>query len=428
MQCCKPRVFPVLSSIVDQTAVANSLHPRIAAIDAVRGVALLGILTINVTGFWGPTLASFSPHLPHATRGGDLWFLIAFVLFEGKMRALFTLLFGASLLLFIDAADRRGHWGPGLQARRLLWLALFGYAHYLLLWWGDILFPYALCGLAALVLCRLPWMPLLVGGLALFVVSHGLDAIGVVQGIVAEQAVLAGHGLAADRADEAAMMARIAASITDDQRILAASFLAAIHLRLGTAPWLPFETLGSTFSETLPLMLIGMGLYRSGLWSGVWPTLALRRMAWVGIGIGGAMTLVLAWWIAAHDFPPRAMFGVIETLSALPHLAMALGYAAVLMLIWPSLATTMIGPALAAAGRTAFTNYLGTTIVMTGLFSGWGLGLAGILDRAWVPLFIPVGWVAMLAWPRWWLARHKQGPFETLWRQLTWLGVKADIA
>ena len=83
-----------------------------------RAVALLGILTINVTGFWGPAMATFSPHLPRAEPGGDVWFLIAFVLFEGKMRALFTLLFGASLLLFVDAADRRGHWGPGIQARR----------------------------------------------------------------------------------------------------------------------------------------------------------------------------------------------------------------------------------------------------------------------------------------------------------------------
>ncbi len=396
---------------------------RIAAIDFVRGVALLGILTINVTGFWGPTLASFSPHLPHAERGGDGWFLIAFVLFEGKMRGLFTLLFGASMLLFIDAADRRGTWGPGMQARRLGWLALFGYAHYLLLWWGDILFPYAACGFCALLLCRLPSAGLIAIGLGLFGLSHGLDAIGVVQGIGAEQAVLAGHGLAADRADEAAMLARIAASIGDDQRILAAGFGAAVRLRLMQAPWLPFQTTASTFAETLPLMLIGMGLHRAGFWQGAWHQRTLVWLAAIGVGVGGAMTLALAWWIGVHDFPPRAMFGVIETLTALPHLLMTLGYGAVLMLAWPALAPTAAGRLLAATGRTAFTNYLGTTLLMTALFSGWGLGLAGTLPRGALPLFIPLGWAAMLAWPTWWLARYRQGPFETVWRKLTWSGV-----
>lgn len=417
--------------LIDRTEGPVTGAPaRIAAIDAVRAVALLGILTINITGFWGPTLASFSPHLPRAEPGGDGWFLIAFVLFEGKMRALFTLLFGASMLLFIDAADRRGVWGPGLQARRLLWLALFGYAHYLLLWWGDILFPYALCGLCALLLCRAPALPVLVMGLVMFVISHGLDTIGAIQGIAAEQAVLAGHAAAADRADEAAMMARIATSIADDRRILAAPFVAAVRLRLGTAPWLPFQTLGSTFTETLPLMLIGMALHRSGLWQGAWSRRALATMAAIGIGTGGALSLVLAWWMAAHDFPPRAMFAVFESLSALPHLAMALGYGAGFMLAWPVLAGTATGRVLAATGRTAFTNYLGTTMLMGAIFSGWGLGLGDgtghSVPRGALPLFIPLGWAAMLAWPAWWLARHGQGPFEAAWRWLTWLGARQN--
>ena len=391
-----------------------------------RGVALLGILTINVTGFWGPTLAGFSPHMPRAEPGGDAWFLIAFVLFEGKMRALFTLLFGASMLLFIDAADARGVWGPGMQARRLGWLLVFGYLHYLLLWWGDILFPYALCGLAALLLCRTPAGLLLALGATLFLLSHGLDTIGAVQGIMAEHAILTGGiSLPGDRADEAAMMARIAQSIAEDRQILLAPFLAAIRLRLNTAPWLPFQTTGATFTETLPLMVIGMGLHRAGLWTGAWDRQVLARIAWAGIGLGGAMTLALAWWIAAWDFPPRAMFGVIQTLTALPHLAMALGYGAALMLAWPRASGTRVGLALAAAGRTAFTNYLGTTIVMTALFSGWGLGLAAWMPRGYLPLFIPLGWFAMLAWPQSWLAHHRQGPFETVWRRLTWLGVSA---
>jgi uncharacterized protein len=200
---------------------------RIAAIDFVRGVALLGILTINVTGFWGPTLASFSRICPMPKRG-RCWFLIAFVLFEGKMRALFTLLFGASMLLFIEAAERRGARGAWMQARRLLWLALFGYAHYLLLWWGDSL-PMPCAGSARCcstgfrrAACR--------DGSRAFLLSHGLDTIGAVQGLPPNRPCLRA-GLAADRIDEQDMMMRIAASLADDRGVLA-PFLAAIRLRL----------------------------------------------------------------------------------------------------------------------------------------------------------------------------------------------------
>lgn len=401
---------------------------RVAAIDFVRGVALCGILAINITGFWGPTLAGFDPHWPRVEPGGDGWYLIAFVLFEGKMRALFTLLFGASMILFITSADRRGLWGPGLQARRLLWLALFGYAHYLLLWWGDILFAYAACGMAALLLCRAPAALLVAMGVALFAVSHLLDTIGAIWGIGIEQAVLAGHGAAADRADEAAMMARVAASIAADTRIQAAGFAEAVRLRVAQAPWLPLQTTGSTFTETLPLMLIGMGLHQLGLWNGGWSARALRRTAIAGIGAGGALTLALAWWIAWIGFAPRAMFAVMQTLTALPHLAMALGYGAALVLAWPHLARFAPGRALAAAGRTAFTNYLGTTLVMCAVFSGWGLGWGSgqphALPRGLLPLFVPLGWALMLVWPQAWLARFGQGPLEALWRRLTFIGVR----
>jgi uncharacterized protein len=120
------------------------------------------------------------------------------------------------------------------------------------------------------------------------------------------------------------------------------------------------------------------------------------------------------------------MFAVIETLSALPHLAMALGYGALLMLAWPVVATTATGRMLAATGRTAFTNYLGTTVLMGAVFSGWGLGLGMVLPRGALPLFIPLGWAAMLAWPGAWLARFGQGPLEAVWRWLTWLGIPAS--
>ena len=387
-----------------------------------RGVAVLGILAINVTGFWGPTLASFSPALPRPEPGGALWFAAAYVLFEGKMRGLFTLLFGASMMLFLGAAERRGANPDLVQARRLCWLALFGYAHYLLLWWGDILFLYAVCGLLVLLLRRLDPAPLAASALMLFFVSHALDAIGDIAGIAAEQRVLAGHGSAAEVAEQATMMGRIAAANAADFRILHAGFLEALRLRLTTAPFLPFDTTAATFTETVPLMLLGMAAMRTGLFTGGWSQNLLRRMAWGGTLAGGAITLALIGWSWAHAFPPRAMFAVMGSLAALPHLLMTMGYLAALLLLWPMVASSAAARRIAAAGRCAFTNYIGTTVLMTALFSGWGLGLGGIMPRGLLPLFVPIGWAAMLAWPEAWLARFGIGPLEGLWRRLTWWG------
>ncbi|BEU99546.1 DUF418 domain-containing protein [Novosphingobium olei] len=412
------------------TAPSASLHAtppagtdRIEALDFVRGVAILGILAINVTGFWGPTLATFSPRIGQSDAAGTAWFAFAFVVFEGKMRVLFTLLFGASLALFCDMVGRRGLQPEWMQARRLFWLALAGYLHYLLLWWGDILFPYALCGFGALALRRLAPTTLAALGLAIYFMSHGVGAIGELQGIAAEQRVLAGQAGAADMADQAGMMVRIAASVTADLRILHAGFFEAIRLRLKTAPFLPFETLLATVTETFPLMLVGMALQMSGFFAGAWPAKAMRRLAILGTGTGAAMTLALLGWLWRHGFPPRAMFAALGNLSALPHLLMAMGYAALLMLIWPRVETAAFARRIMLAGRCAFTNYLGTTVLMSALFAGWGLDLSRSLPRGALPAFVLLGWLAMLAWPRWWLARYRQGPLEAVWRRLTWLGV-----
>ena len=98
---------------------------------------------------------------------------------------------------------------------------------------------------------------------------------------------------------------------------------------------------------------------------------------------------------------------------------MALGYLAALVLAAPRLLTTGVGQRLAAAGRMAFSNYLGTSLVMCSLFYGWGLGLVGRVPHALQPAFVLLAWGLMLAWSPWWLARFRQGPLEWLWRSLT---------
>ena len=136
--------------------MTDSTPSRIAVLDLIRGVAVLGILAINIAGFAAPISASDTPALPFApTHSDEISFAFAMVIFEGKMRALFSLLFGASMQLFVERADAAGRHGEALQMRRLAILAAVGWLHYILLWWGDILFVYAVCGFFALALRRM---------------------------------------------------------------------------------------------------------------------------------------------------------------------------------------------------------------------------------------------------------------------------------
>lgn len=383
-------------------------------------MAVLGILAINLAGFAGPIAATLSPHVPDpGTWADEAWYAAMLVLFEGKMRTLFTLMFGASLLLYVDQAEARGDDGERLQLRRLGWLAVFGYLHHLLFWWGDILFTYALAGSAALALRQArPGLLAALGGM-LFVTWHlGMTAAGW-PAVVQEQQVLSGQAPAAMveayRADRAAAALATAQELARDRQ----GFAAQIAYRLREAPAEPLEGALATLGESLPLMLIGMALFRSGLFSGEWPPRRLRRITLAGLGLGGGVTLAFAAGAWDRHFPPVLMIQALAWQLAVPHLLMGLAYATLLVRATPWLATTRLGQRLIATGRMALSNYLGTTLVMTGLFYGWGLGLVGQVPERWLWPFLLGGWALMLGWSKPWLARFRYGPLEWLWRSLT---------
>lgn len=375
--------------------------PRIAALDLIRGIAVLGILAINIASLAGPAFASLTPHYPDAASAADeAAFALSLLLFEGKMRGLFTLLFGAGLVLFIDRAEARGRDGTLLQARRLGWLALLGYLHFLLVWHGDILFTYALVGLLVLALHDRPLAQLGWGALAFFVLWHGAGTA----------ASLLGPGNA---------LAELTAYAAHQTAMQTASYGNMLAQRL-TGEWsYPLAVALSSLGETGPLMVMGMVLYHSGFFTGSWRTDRLWQLATGGTLLGGALTLGWLAWAWPRHFPPAAMLDYLLYYSAFPHLPMILGYAAALVLAAPRLLTTRLGQRLAAAGRVAFSNYVGTGLVMGLIFNGWGLGQFNRHGAATLLLFVLAGWLLMLAWSAPWLARFRQGPLEWLWRSLT---------
>jgi uncharacterized protein len=165
-------------------------------------------------------------------------------------------------------------------------------------------------------------------------------------------------------------------------------------------------------------MLIGMAALRSGFFFN-WSRRSLAWLAVGGIASGALPTILALQWLAAHDWPPRAMFAAIEHGMAVPHLLMAAGYAAALVLVFPWAKDSGLGRALAAAGRCAFTNYLGHQYADVRDILRVGIGPWGRKCRArGCPVLSCSAGAAMLAWPQWWLARFAQGPMEGFWRKL----------
>ncbi len=393
---------------------------RVASLDFIRGVAVLGILAINIAGFAGPSIGTLTPAFAGpASLPDQIAFALGFVVFEGKMRALFAILFGASMALFLERAQAAGRDGDWLQARRLGWLLLLGALHYALLWWGDILFAYAACGMVVLVVHRLPARLLLPGALALFLALHLQGLAWLLPIAEAEEAIRRGFATPAQHEAYAQYRDYIAAATQTEYAQYSGGYWHILTTKLRLHFWWPLRSVPEGFGEYVPNMVLGLVLQRSGFFAGAWPR---RRTFALGLGatlLGLAATLTALGWLWPRQFPMAAMDAAIRYGLAPIHLLTAIGYAALLVLIAPHAATTRLGQRLIAAGRMAFSNYIAMSLVMTAIFYGWGLGLFGQFGSAGQAAFVAFGWALMLGWSAPWLRHWRRGPMEWLWRSAT---------
>jgi uncharacterized protein len=394
---------------------------RLPALDFIRGIAVLGILFSNIVAFAHPSLAYYwPPALPQPARPGDaaMW-AVQYVAIDGKMRGLFSLLFGAGMVLFADRARASGA-GGGLQLRRLVLLGLFGVLHYLFLFTGDILMTYAVAGLLVTGALGWPARRLLVLGIAGFLIGALYFAVPLAASAALEQSAQYRTGMPQAWQEIRQSWQYELDWAQTEQAVYGGDSLVAI---LAHVAWqLPGGLTSSvTFAlfEAAPLMLIGMGLYRMGLFSGP-PNDRLRRAGWALLGLGTVLTLPLAGWAWAAGFPPQLTSFIFQGIGIVPRLPLIVGLAIVLAGAAPRAVQTAPGRRVAAAGRMAFSNYIGTSFIMMLVFQGWALGLFGVLHRIELALVVVAGWAAMLAWSAPWLARFRQGPLEWLWRCLTY--------
>lgn len=395
---------------------------RIESIDVLRGVAVLGILALNIQAFAMPGVAYINP-----TAYGDfsgvnygLWLLVH-LLGDLKFWSIFSMLFGAGIVITTTRCEQTGRSAAGVHYRRMFWLLLFGLLHAHLIWFGDILYTYAMCGFVLYFFRKLSPRMLLVLGLIPLLIACCIST---------------GFGwlLASETIPE--MNQEMARSWSPDADMLQQ------ELDAYRGSWLeqmPARVVSAIFSETFlfltvfgwrsaGLILIGMGLYKLGVFS------AERSRRFYGmlvaIALLGGLPLI-GWGVYSHwqnDWSMEYSFYLGPLYNFWGSIPVALGWVGAVMLVCKSPRHQFLTRPFAATGRMALSCYLLQSIVCTWIYYGHGLGWFGYTER-WQQYLLVVGvWAGLLVFAPVWLKYFRFGPFEWLWRTLTYMKIQPILA
>ena len=381
---------------------------RIPALDALRGLAVIGIVGMNVHAFALPGPAYYNPVAYGGVTPVDYWvWLASFVFIEDKFRTLFAMLFGAGCLILLEKGGKapwRAHYA------RMAVLFGIGLVHATLLASNDVLRAYAMAGLA---------LPLLAGlsARALLAVALGLVSMHLAFGLTFLGGALVDFHVKHWGSDALLWAER---QFGHDPAAITALLeqgregLGERIVRRGMGIPAQLQTLLAALPLNLAAMALGMGLWKAGMLKGEWRTFRLQRLAGLSALVALPALLGLAAWLVREGFPAALVGPVALVVSAPFDTLLGVTYAAVVMAFFRK--ETPLVRWLAAVGRLSLTNYLMTSVILSAIFAPWGLGLFGEVTRsqAFALGLVPVA--AMLLWSPPWVARLGQGPFERLWR------------
>ena len=358
----------------------TSSGDRNSTLDAIRGVAVLGILTMNAVSY-GLDMPSYFNLDAGGSRNWLDWAIggMGEVLFDQKFMGLFSMLFGAGIAMFVDRAAAKRRRPVGFSLWRNALLLAIGIGH-MILWEGDVLVLYAVCSPLLIAMRRLRPAVLFAVGAAL--------VLSVAAGSVAVQATI------------------------DDPAGQLGDFWLEGEMSDGVGLWMLYDF----GARALGMMLIGVALYRTGVITGECPRRFYVRMARWGLGVGLPLSAAGLVIVAASGFSADwALAGAApNTLATIP---LSLAYLS-LIALWNHRAESGLRVRIRAAGRMALTNYLTQTIigiiVLRELFDGIDF------SRSQIALFILGVWTVQLWWSPAWLSRFRFGPAEWLWRCATY--------
>ena len=388
---------------------------RVEIIDVVRGLALFGILAANMRGFAAPAKAYFDTLSFVSAPYDRLVQALIETFVQGKFITIFALLFGVGFSVQITRAEMRGARPGGLHVRRMAVLAAFGLAHGILIWWGDILFPYALAGLLLYLFRNCRTRTLVGWAIVLYLVPLALTYVGV--GLIALLASAGESIPPPERATPAALVPIINAytsGVWSD--IQGARMSELLGKNLAFAPLMLPNVLG--------LFLVGMIAWRKRLFTpGPDQLPGYRRwMTWsllIGL-MASAAGVAVRVIFDVGNFDIRPLMLVPATLHMVGTPLVSLGYVLAIILLFQRASARAAMRRYGSVGRMALTNYLAHSVLGTLLFYGYGLGWYGRVG----PALLLVPTLAIYALQAWvsplWLARFRFGPAEWLWRSLAY--------
>jgi uncharacterized protein len=428
---------------LDQTAIPVPAHAgpvsqtdRHTTLDALRGFALLGILLMNIVGFGFHFSAYDNPTAAGGSTGWNLGAWVAMhILAEGKMRALFSLMFGAGIILMTSRMEARGDVNSAdIYYRRNLWLLLFGILHAYLLWLGDILYPYALCSLVLYPFRRMsPKRLLIIAGVVVALTAGGNIGMAFKTRSTIEQAQQA---LAAERLGKALTDEQRTAKeewekmrkeyqpareeLEKDAKAWRGGFFSSLKARAAVVGMFHSMPFYNPFSlDIWSMMIAGMAFLKLGILTG---ERSYRFYAWaaaIGYLIGIPVNSITAWLRVDSGFDIVTRF-FTGTSYDIGRLSIALAHMSVIMLLCKAGWFKPLMSMLAATGQMALTNYVMHSVICSTLFCGYGFGLYGRLERIDLYLIVAGIWVLQMIASPIWLRYFQFGPLEWGWRALTY--------
>ena len=387
---------------------------RLTALDTLRGFALLGILVMNIQAFSMPDLAYMNPLAYGDLTGANLWvWVVSHIFFDQKFMTIFSVLFGAGIVLFTTKAETKGERPAALHYRRMAWLLAFGLVHAYALWTGDILTTYAvsamivypLRGLAPRTLFAVGLLLLAVGAVIWLGIGYSMRywPQDMITGFYQENWQPTAEGL------------------ESELTAYRGDWLTQMGARVpGSLEW---QTLGFVlwgFWRAGGLMAIGMALFKWGVIAGHRDSRFYRRVLLVALPIGLALDAYGTYRNFAVNWDVRYSFFFGTQWNYWASLFISASYAAVVLLMVKASALSAFVQRLSAVGRMAFTNYLLQTLICTTIFYGHGFGLFGAVPRTGQAAIVVAIWMLQLIVSPIWLRHFHFGPFEWLWRSLTY--------
>jgi len=399
----------------DSIAINAPVAERINQLDILRGFALLGILIMNIQAFSMPFSTYINPTLWGDLTGTNQWvWIISNVFADLKFMSLFSILFGAGICLFADKAMAKTGNSTGLHYRRNLWLLLFGLLHGYLIWFGDILVPYALTGFIV-YLFRNKSSSFLIKLSSFFLF------------IMVSFSLLTHYALTSQLIPEADLVfiENIwTPSLPELQNEVAAyigSYSEQFNVRFKYTSFLQTQAfISGSFWRIASMMLLGMALYKNGVLTGKRSNGFYFKLAIVGLVIGLGLSSYGVMSNFSHNFSLEYSMMLGAQFNFIGSVLTCLGYIAIVNLLINYSVLTGLQKRLAAVGQMAFTNYIFHSLVCTSIFYGFGLGLFGALERIEQIMIVLIIWAVQLWYSPIWLQKYRFGPLEWLWRSLTY--------